>query len=177
VIQQSAGALLNSWDSFYIIVGSAAAGLTGLMFVVIALVHDARLVRQKSDIATFGTPTVVHFAVVLFVSAVLRAPWRTLASPSLILGMAGFAALGYEAITTIRTFRSTGYQPEFEDWMFHVVLPLVAYVAMLSAAVVLPRDTEGAMFTLAGAMVVLLFVGIHNAWDTVTYIALRDAEG
>ena len=34
--------LLEGWDNFYVILGSAAAGLIGLTFVVIALLSDVR---------------------------------------------------------------------------------------------------------------------------------------
>ena len=37
-----APSLLADWANFYVITGSAAAGLTGLTFVVIALASDAQ---------------------------------------------------------------------------------------------------------------------------------------
>ena len=43
---------LDSWNNFYVIVGSSAGGLTGLTFVVIALVSDGHSVRL-SGLRTF----------------------------------------------------------------------------------------------------------------------------
>jgi hypothetical protein len=171
VIQETTAEILHAWDSFYVIAGSSAAALTGLSFVVIALVAERRNVGRQADIAAFGTPTVFHLTMVLFVSVVLSAPWRTLASPGLVLGVSGVAGLGYEAITTLRAFRSTGYQPVFEDWVFHVVLPLVAYLLVIVSAVLLVRDSVHALFAIGTGSVILLLVGIHNSWDTVTYVA------
>ena len=170
MIQENVAEILHAWDSFYVIAGSSAAALTGLSFVVMALVAEKPF-GSSTDVATYGTPTVFHLTAVLLVSAVLSAPWRTLASPGLVLGVVGVAGLGYEAITTIRASRSTGYQPVFEDWVFHVILPLLAYGAVIVGAVVLPRSPTNAMFTVGAAMVLLLLVGIHNSWDTVTYVA------
>jgi len=72
-----------------------------------------------------------------------------------------------------RVRRQTDYQPVMEDWLFHTILPLVSYTAILVAAFVLPGDPAPALFVIAAATVLLLFIGIHNAWDNVTYIAVE----
>src|SRR5690349_21533299 len=100
-----------AWENFYVIVGSSAAALTGLMFVVVALVADQNEVQSSENISTFGTPTVAHFCAVLIVSAILSAPWHTLVRPALTLGALGAVCLAYEAIILIKASRSQGYQP------------------------------------------------------------------
>ena len=60
--------MLEGWDNYYVIVGSAAAGLTGLTFVVIALAADAHRVRL-AGLRAFTTPIVIHFGSVLLISA------------------------------------------------------------------------------------------------------------
>jgi hypothetical protein len=72
-----------------------------------------------------------------------------------------------------RTLRTTTYRPVFEDWLMFVILPLAAYVDLLIAAIVLQRNPGPALFAIAGASLMLLFVGIRNAWDTVIYVALQ----
>jgi hypothetical protein len=66
--------VLAEWDSFYVIVGSAAGALIGLMFVVMALIADRPLLRAAEAGAAFATPTIVHFSSVLLLSALQRAP-------------------------------------------------------------------------------------------------------
>ena len=164
---------LNLWENFYVIVGSSGAALTGLQFVVMALVAEAQ--RQNTTpetIDAFGTPTVVHFSAVLLVSAILSAPWPTLAGADLALGASGLAGVVYAALVVRRARRQTGYQPVFEDWLFHAILPFLAYGSLLGAAATLARYPETSLFVIAGAALLLLFIGIHNSWDTVTYIAL-----
>ena len=78
--------------------------------------------------------------------------------------------LVYGAIVTRRVFRSTEYKPVFEDWLWHVWLPMMSYATMITAGLLLQKDTTGALFGVAAATLLLLFVGIHNAWDSVTYI-------
>jgi len=72
-----------------------------------------------------------------------------------------------------RARRQTDYEPVLEDWLWHIVFPLVSYTTLLVAAIVLPGYPAPALFVIAAATVLLLFIGIHNAWDNVTYIALE----
>ena len=164
---------LRAWESFCVIVGSSAAALTGLQFVVIALIAEARSARSLREIDAFGTPTIVHFCAVLLISAILTAPWRTVSNPSVALGACGLAGVVYGGIVLYRARRQTGYTPVFEDWLWHTVLPFVAYGILTAASIALRRYAEAALFAIAAAALLLLFIGIHNAWDTVTWIAVE----
>jgi len=164
---------LTTWQNFYVIIGSAAATLAGLMFVVITLIAGVRRRGSSGSIATFSTPTVVHFCIALLVAAILSAPWQALWNAGLPLGLSGLGGVSYVVIVVRRTRRQTDYQPVLEDWLFHTVFPLVSYTALLVAAMVLPGHPAPALFVIAAATVLLLFTGIHNAWDNVTYIAVE----
>lgn len=165
--------IFSAWESFYVIVGSSAAALTGLQFVVIALVADTRARSTPETIDAFGTPTVVHFCAALLVSAVLSAPWHTPSSVMLILGVAGIAGLVYCFLVTRRARRQTGYEPVFEDWLWHAALPFAAYAMLLVAALSLRTHVTGSLFAIAAVALLLLFIGIHNAWDSVTFIVAK----
>lgn len=167
---------LKAWESFYIIVGSSAAALTGLMFVVITLIADSETTRSARTLAAFGTPTVVHFCVALVVAAILTAPWRTLATVAGAMGVTGAAGLVYTLVVVRRARRQTAYKPVLEDWLFHSIFPFAAYAAVVIAAVVLRRYPEPALFAIAAAVLALVLIGIHNAWDTVTYVAVSEPE-
>ena len=62
------------------------------------------------------------------------------------------------------------YDPVFEDWLWFVTLPLVAYGALVVAAFLFLVDPTPALFVIGAAMILLLSIGIHNAWYTVTFI-------
>jgi len=164
---------LPAWESFYIIVGSSAGALTGLQFVVIALIAESQRARTKMEIDTFGTPTVVHFCLVLLLSALLSAPWDGLTGAGIAVVATGLGGLGYTAVVIRRAFGPIEYRPVFEDWLWHTILPGLAYATQVVAGLCLLR-TPGvtSFFALAATSLLLLFVGIHNAWDTVTYIAV-----
>ena len=172
-MEQAVPSPLVVWESFYVIIGSSAAALTGLQFVVMTL--SAGMNARGSDTVTnaFSTPTIVHFCAVLFISAIMSAPWPALSSVGLVLGAGGVAGLVYALIVVRRTQRQTLYVPVFEDWLFHAVLPLIAYATLLVAAVFLWSYTMLSLFLIGAVALLLLFVGIHNAWDGAVYIALR----
>lgn len=163
---------LAAWESFYVITGSSAAALTGLQFVVIALVAEMERRSGRREIDAFGTPTVVHFCAVLLLAAILTAPWPTIAGPALALGITGLAGIVYVAIVFRRARSQEGYKPVFEDWLWHNILPFLAYAGVAVAAMLLGGHPAPALFWVGAAALLLLFIGIHNSWDTVTYIAI-----
>src|SRR5438094_9379633 len=88
---------LADWENFYVIVGSSAGGLTGLQFVVIALITEAQAARSMLEIRAFGTPTIVHFCVTLLICAIGSAPWHAVSQFGLCLGLCGAAGLAYSS--------------------------------------------------------------------------------
>ena len=165
--------MLTTWQNFYVIIGSSAAALTGLTFVVITLIAGTREPRASEVLAAFSTPNIVHFCVALLVAANLSAPWQVLWHASLLLGLCGLGGVTYVVIVLRRARRQTSYQPVLEDWLWHTVFPLVSYTALVVAAIVLPSNAVPALFVIGAVTLMLLFIGIHNAWDTVTYIAIE----
>ena len=177
-MQEAAVLPLATWQNFYVIIGSAAATLTGLMFVVITLIARVR-VRASSPsevFAIFNTPNIFHFGAALLVAAILSAPWQVLWTADLLLGLCGLGGVTYIVIVLRRARRQTEYQPVLEDWLWHTVFPFISYTALLVAALVIPGNPVPALFVIAAATVLLLFIGIHNAWDTVTYLVVELSE-
>lgn len=160
------------WDNFYVIVGSAAGALIGLQFVVITLIAERPPEDAEAAGAAFASPTIVHFGVVLFSSALLLAPWQTITVMAAVWGLLGFGGVAYTMIVARRMRKQAAYKPEFEDWLFHVVLPLAAYVILAVSSIVAPSHTREVLFCVGGAVQLLLFTGIHNAWDNIAYHVL-----
>ena len=163
---------LLTWENFYIIVGSSAGALTGLQFVVMALLADNSGRADTGEVDAFGTPTIVHFCAVLLVSSILSAPWPELWEVATAIGIVGVLGLGYTLIVMRRAKRTRNYKPELEDWIFHSVLPLIAYITLSVGAAMLSVREVLALFAVGTFALVLIFTGIHNAWDSVTYVAV-----
>ena len=176
---QSASTVLLPWIPFYTLIGAAAASLTGLMFVVITLVSTVRGGRTPEGISTFSTPTVVHYASALIISAMLCAPWPTFGTPAVIVGLLGPIGMVYAVVLAVRAHRLDTYEPDVEDWTWYTVLPFLAYLLILVSAIMLVVRPAAAPYVCAFGTLLLEVIGIHNAWDIVTYLAIarqRDEE-
>jgi len=161
---------LDGWENFYVIVGSSAGALIGLQFVVMTLIADMPLARGDAQAGSaFATPSVVHFGVVLFLSAIVTAPWNGISTVAVLWAVVGACGIVYTVVVTRRMRVQTTYQPVFEDWLFHVLLPLAAYAMLIVSAYAAHLDARQALFLVGAAALLLLFIGIHNAWDTITY--------
>jgi hypothetical protein len=165
--------LLSGWDNFYVIIGSSGGALIGLQFVVITLIADTNTRSTTETISAFGTPTIVHLGGALLISAIMSAPWSSLAALAIALAACGIAGLAYCATVIYHARHQKDYTPVFEDWLWHMVLPCCAYAALTLAALSLHTGTRVPLFVIAGAALGLLFIAIHNAWDTVIYIAVE----
>jgi hypothetical protein len=160
---------LAQWEGFYGIVGSAAGALVGLQFVVLTLIAQRPPMRVADAGAAFVSPTIVHFATVLLLSAILRAPWDTIGFAAALWLLIGVGGVVYSLIVARRMRRQTVYRPELEDWLFHFVLPLAAYTILALSPFAIALHTREALFAVGTAALLLLFAGIHNAWDGVAY--------
>jgi len=160
---------LTDWSNFYVIVGSSAGALIGLQFVVLTLIAQRPRLGVAEAGAAFSTPSVVHFAVVLLLSAVMSAPWHTVIAIGVVWGLVGAGGIFYSIVVARRLKVQTVYQPVFEDWLFHALLPLLAYAMLAVAALVALARERPALFLVGAATLVFLFVGIHNAWDATTW--------
>jgi len=169
--------LLVGWESFYVIIGSSAGALTGLQFVVMALIAESPSRKSSETVAAFGTPTVVHFCLALLMSAVLSAPWPTVAMTRYPVLATGIGGVIYTLLVLRRAMRQATYKPVAEDWVWHVVLPLSAYLVVCVGGARLAGPATVPLFAIAGAAMLLVFIGIHNAWDTIQYLALQGSPG
>jgi len=162
--------VLSGWQNFYVIVGSSAGALIGLQFVVITLIADLPIGQGAAQAGeAFATPTIVHFGAVLLLAGLLSAPWHGIAPAAVLWGLLGLSGVVYAAIVARRLQRQTAYQPEFEDWLFHVLLPFAGYITLSACAFAARSHGAEALFGVSAAALLLLFIGIHNAWDAVTY--------
>jgi hypothetical protein len=168
--------VFSDWENFYVIVGSSAGALTGLQFVVMALIAEGRVAGSTHEISAFGTPTIVHFCVALLIAAVACCPWRTLGGPAAVLAACGVAGMLYILNAARHARQGTNYKPDIEDWIWYLWSPLAAYLFLFAAATLLTRHPTFASFSVAAISLALLFLGIRNAWDTVTFIALQQRE-
>ena len=166
---------LTEWNGFYVIVGSSAGALIGLQFVVLTLIAQRPRVASEAG-AAFATPSVVHFAVALLLSAIGSAPWHVNSAAAICWAIIGVVGVVYITAVGRRMRTQKVYHPVFEDWLCHVLLPLAAYVILGVASLLTHWYVRAALFMVAAATLLLLFAGIHNAWDAVTFHVFGGGE-
>ncbi len=165
--------LLAGWDNFYVIVGSAAGGLTGLTFVVIALIRDARTVRP-TGLRAFVTPTIVHFGGVLALAAFVSMPHQHVATLSAGFITGGLAGLGYGVVTGVNLRRQGAeYVPVREDWLWNAIFPTLLYAALFCMGILIWFRPAQTLFGVAAVSLSLLFIGIRNAWDIAMWMTMQ----
>ena len=168
---------LYAWQNFYVIVGSSAGALIGLQFVVLTLIASRPVGAGTAQAGhAFATPTIVHFGAALLQAGIMTAPWQGVTPAAVLWGALGLSGITYSAVVVRRMFRQGAYKPVFEDWLFHVLLPLAAYTTLAVAAFEAGSHLRAALFAIGAAALLLLFVGIHNAWDAVTYHIFEKAK-
>lgn len=166
--------LFQEWETFYLIVGAAAGALTGLQFVVLTLITEAGILRGSADtLSAFGSPNVVHFCAALMLSAIVSTPWHHVGPPAWALGITGVLGLLYSLDVLRRARRQKDYRPVLEDWIWHLTLPILAYVGLVLCGLLLPRAIGPVLYWVGGISLLLVFIGVHNAWDTVTYVTVE----
>ena len=170
--------ILAGWDNFLVIAGSSAAALTGLTFIVITLVGEGGRVNPNG-LKVFITPTIVHFTVVLASCALLSMPHHTPLSLCVSFAVGGILGLIYTAaIATSISGMSGAYVPVHEDWIWNVILPAVAYGTWLGAGVSIWHAPGASLYAAAAVLVLLMLIGIHNAWDIAVWNSTRqEREG
>jgi hypothetical protein len=93
--------MLQGWENFFIVSGTAAATLIGLLFVVVTLGTRLASSRAARGVHVFVTPTLVHFSGVLLVTLTVLAPWPSPWPVAGILGLWGLAGLGYVVMASL----------------------------------------------------------------------------
>jgi hypothetical protein len=165
------------WGNFYVIVGSSAGALIGLQFVVMTLIAGSPSLATPEAGAAFATPTIIHFGVVVLLSAAGSMPWHGIGGLATVWGLIAFAGIVYGVLTARRMRSQSTYRPVLEDWIFHCHLPFAAYVLLAIAAGTAGSHPRGAAFGVAAATLALLSTGVHNAWDAVTWHVLHRRPG
>jgi len=123
-----------------------------LQFVVIMLIADRLMVTGQAQAGdAFATPTIVHFGAVLLLSAIVSAPWHGVTSAAVLWGLLGLTGIVYEIIVARRMRTQSVYMAQFEDWLFHVLLPFAAYATLAGSAYEARSRAQGAIFGIGAA--------------------------
>lgn len=169
--------LLHAWHDFYVLIGTAAATLIGLMFVAASISASYMTEKHQAGIQSFYTPTVVHFATVLISCVLLVAPLAVTPLGALLLAV-GAAGLGYACFVWRRMGRR-GFTSTIDlaDRFWYALSPVAGHLLLVAAALMLLMVGDGhSLQVLAVAIVLLLLAAIRNAWDITAWAVTRSGS-
>lgn len=165
---------LAEWHDFFVLLGTAAGTLVGLLFVAATVSSGIFSLDRRAPLRVFLTATVVHFSSVLAVSLILLLPltsWPLLGALVLTCALVG---LGYSGLALRDAVRAGLIgNIDWEDRTWYGLLPFASYLAELTAGILLASNIASGCAVLAACMGLPLLVGIHNAWDITIWTITR----
>lgn len=166
---------MEAWHDFYVLVGTAGVTLTGLLFVVMSLRPRVAAETQVTGVRSFISPNTVYFTTALVVSTVFLVPALPAIVNGLFLCVGAAASLGYLGYTKAHQRWRQSNLP-LMDWIWYVGLPIAAYVVLLLSGIGVLMQASLSMYGVAGALILLLVIGIRNAWDLVIWISQQEQK-
>jgi hypothetical protein len=167
--------VFRGWDNYFLMVGSAAAGLIGLLFLAVTLTSGLDRSKASRGASLYMTPTAAQFVIVFIFSALAMAPRIPIALTSLLLGLAALVALANAVWSCIELRKGIpgGEPAHWSDFWSYGVVPAILYVGFAVGAAALARRASWAVLVVALISLAQLLMGVRNAWDLVTWLAPR----
>jgi hypothetical protein len=168
-------AMFEGWDEFYLLAGSAAAVLIGLIFVVISLMQDRSRSSVLAGSKLYMGPIVLGVSFVLVLSAAALTPGIDADEYSAIAAVVALWGLarGIWSLTGIRKLVGEEREVHWTDTWFYGAIPSVIYMSLGAVALAVWNGWPWAPDALAAVTVALLLLAIRNEWDLITWIAPR----
>jgi hypothetical protein len=141
---------LQEWSTFAVIAGSAAAGLTGLLFVAVSIRADA--IARSQELRNRAAQTLALFVTVLFISILLAIPDQSVR----VLGVELVALAVIVAGAMLILDQRASASPNPEGAPEHRVASILDAVA--------PNAITSILLLIAGG---LLISGVHAGLDVL----------
>jgi len=163
--------MLHGWDNFFMMAGTAAATLIGLLFVAVTVSTGFSTSSIVHGTRGFLTPTLIRFVGVLFLSLAVLAPFPSARPVGIILGLGGLAGLAYQIkVVVMRRKAGLATLLDWHDWLPYVGVPAIGSASLIVGAVGLLTERSFAPYAIAGATALLLLAGIYAAWDLTLWM-------
>jgi hypothetical protein len=164
----------GGWQNFYILVGTAAATLVGLMFVAVTFGANLVTPETQATARAFLDPPFTHFAHVLLTACLVVIPtMRSWLLGSLLVVFLAVRVVGLGWVhRQMRGAQQRSGDVELSDWITGIVVPALAYVLLGASAAAFLRGYTVAFDLLAVVTVAMLFTGIYSAWELMVWMAI-----
>lgn len=116
----------------------------------------------------------LHFSAIVIACLILMVPSHDRMSLCVILLVGAATGLAYSCNVWLQ-MRRRGFSATIDlaDRIWYGLSPVAGYLMIAAAAIMLPLRIGAALELIAAALVVLLLLGIRNAWDMTVWITLH----
>jgi hypothetical protein len=163
--------MFEGWENYYLMIGSSAGALIGLMFVVVTLTAGRDHDQVERGKHLYTSPIVWHLGVIVVMSGTAAVPTIT---PRLFAAMAGGLALlgvGWGVRSAVGIARARLTKDNMFDMFWYGIAPALVYFGLAGAAVAILCGRQWGTTAVAADLMILLLVSIHAEWDLVTFLA------
>jgi hypothetical protein len=167
-VPESPVAQLSEWHDFYVLIGTVAVTIIGAMFVVASIASAYLTPERLTRGRLFLSPIVTHLSTVVLGCAAAMVPQLNTTSFALIFGLGGVLGGFYSARIAARVDWAG---LDVDDRLFYAVVPVIGYLFMISAMILVLTQSPWSLDMLATALAILVIAGIRNAWDLTLYFA------
>lgn len=158
------------WQGFYLMVGGAAAALTGLIFVAVSL--HTRSIMGSTLHRDRAWASIVSLISQVFVAAAFLVPDQSAAALGIEIGLVA-VFWAYRTIWVIREFgpsMRTADRPAAR-WQVEWLVWIIWLVALIAGAVALGAASRIGFYLVAVAMIGMLLSAVWNAWVLISEVA------
>jgi hypothetical protein len=126
--------MFEGWEDYFLLVGSAAGALIGLLFVVVTLTAGRELGAIERGQKLYMTPIVFSLGAVVLLSGVAMAPVVTPALFALVSGTIGLIGFVAQFRVTLGLRKVAPDSTTQFDVTWYGIVPAIAFALQLAAA-------------------------------------------
>ncbi|TML79068.1 MAG: hypothetical protein E6G04_06805 [Actinobacteria bacterium] len=161
-------AVIQGWHDFYIVAGTVAATLVGLLFVGLSL--HLRVVLSRTEVRSLARVTLANLGLVLIVSLFMVIPEGISITRTELLfsGLVTLALIGPSLLSATRSETRTlrGYR-----LLIRIAFSAAAYVGVIVASGFYTHgDYHAALSGLVAVVVALVVISLRNSWDLLVSV-------
>ena len=157
-------AAVGGWHDFYMVVGTAAATLVGLLFVSLSLNPHVIAAGEGSSLRVLATQTFANFLLVLMIAVVFLIPDQGPLGLGLpLLGIGGYG-LYLTSRRLLRARRSAEHPWRRGGIARHVGAAAVCNGGLVAVAVLALLGSTASLYWLIPVILILIYEAVLNAW-------------
>ena len=170
------GEFLDSWHDFYLMAGTAAVTLAGLMFVSLSFNLEHLVHASRVHLLRFARNTMLVYLMVLMVSLLMLVPHLPMAYAGVQLTIIGGMLALFSSIALWRLLGDPDKTFSWRNRLRRGLFPVLGGGLLLWTGVRVLRGEAGALYNVVPAVSLLLASALWSSWDLLVQVARARQE-